>query len=141
MEKQKKNFCEHLDRDLNPTLVCQGSTVDASASSQVSPNLCGSFLTAPFQFVVGHPGPLLNLEPSSTVVCADDPSVFRDKASTAYFSILYCPVLALTSSCVSLPFQKTCNSLCFFAAASSLFISVVNGHDSAPYKTGDKIRE
>jgi len=77
-----------------------------SASSQLSPILWRSFLMTPLQFVIGRPGQLLNPGTSQYSVCCGIrwwtirircPSQ-RSLISLIMFSMLCCPVLALTSS-------------------------------------------
>ena len=85
-----------------------------STSSQVIPILNKSLLTALLQFVRGRPGPRLNPVASQCnacrgmrrwsirITCPSQQSLL----SLSMSSILCCPVLALTSSFVTLSFQE-----------------------------------
>jgi len=110
-----------------------------SASSQVSPIPRRSFLTMPLQFILAGRVPLLKRGTSQYsawcvmrwwCICIVWQSQ-RSLLPLRMFSMLCCPVLALTSSFVTLSFQETPNMLLkhLWWAASSRFDSVtVSGH-------------
>ena len=153
-----RNALHHLATPIPCTLrrhylVCWELPLPSSASSQVSPILGRSFLTMPPQFVLGRPGPLLKPGTSQcSAWCVMRrwsirivwPSQ-RSLLPLRMFRMLCCPVLALTSSFVTLSFQQTPNMLLshvWWAPSCSRFDSVtVSGHSSALYRRVDKMTD
>jgi len=76
MNTQDKCQMNNLEHDLDSAPVnvdvlwhsCL-SRASASASFQVSLNPCRSSMTVPLQFVIGRPGPFLNLKTSGHSAC------------------------------------------------------------------------
>jgi len=119
------------------------------ASSQVIPILDKSLLTELLQFARGRPGPLLNRGTSQCnagrgmrwwpirITCPSQ----RSLLSLSMSLMLYCPVLTLTSSFVTLSFQEISKMLLchLWWAAFILFVSVaVSGHTSALRRRVDR---